>query len=243
MIIAFTRLHYGLDYLSYVMRSVLPYVDKYVILYTPVASFGRVPAIPCPDSRDDLYHMASEAAGDKLDWREGLTVSAKVAMDLYPEADIALELDADEVIHPHLFECILEQGAQGQLTQHCYRLPFWHHWRSFRYACEDGSWPARLYLPKIEKTGDPVFLDNATGRVHHFGYARKTSDMVYKWEASAHLSDFRPEWWDRIWNKFPDRLMDLHPVSVDYWNAKQIARDILPTVMWEHTYRDMDVIE
>lgn len=241
MIIAFSRVHYGADYLGSVIRSVLPFVDKFVVLYTPFPSDGfRFTPHTCPDSRDELYAIAHGAADDKLDWRDNLRVSAEVAMSLYPEADLALELDADEVIHPLLFEHILEH-RQG-LTARCYRLPFWHHWRRFGYVCEDAGWPARLYLQQNPKNGDPVYYDNAPARVHHFGYARKTDDMRYKWETSVHLPEIRREWWSDIWDSFPMRLNDLHPVTVDMWNARPFAAANLPPVLHDHAYAEMDVI-
>jgi hypothetical protein len=243
MIIAFTRLHYGKDYLASVIASAMPFVDKFVVLYTPVPTFGRNTDMPCPDSREALYNIAVSVAGNKLDWREGLPISAQVAMDLYPDADIALELDADEVIHPLLFEHILRSYQSGKLAERCYRLPFWHHWRSFKYVCEDSGWPARLYLPKNPKNGEASFYDDAPARVHHFGYARSSADTLYKWLTSAHGNEIRPEWWGEIWEKFPERLTDLHPVSRDYWNAQELAAHCLPDAIKYHNYAGKAVIE
>lgn len=246
MIVAFTRLHYGADYLGSVMASALPFVDKYIILYTPTATFGRIPSIPCPESRDTLYEIARACAGDKLEWRDDLPVNAGTAIGLHSDAEITLELDADEVIHPVLFEKILNDYRDGKLDAYCYRLPFLHHWRSFRYVCQDASWPARLYLPRQYK--DPEtnvntqYYANPPAHVHHFGYARNEQDMRYKWEASVHNSDFRANWWSDIWEKFPERLTDLHPVSVDFWNAELFAANGLPPVLGGHPYRDMEVI-
>lgn len=246
MIIAFTRLHYGADYLGYVIRSALPFVDKYVVLYTPTATFGNTPTISCPDPREQLLTIAISAAGNeghKIDWHDDKRPETGEALAMYPDADMALELDADEVIHPWLFEHILENLRDGNLTKFNYRLPFLHYWRSFRYACEDSSWPARLYLPKNAKDGDPAFYDNAPACIHHFGYARKTADVRYKWECSMHNADFRSEWWEEIWHKFPERLTDLHPVSRDFWNAREVDPTCLPEVLKDHDYSWRGVIE
>lgn len=241
MIIAFTRLHYGKDYLGYVIASALPFVDKFIILYTPIPTFGRMPPLACPDSRDELYGIAAAVAGAKLAWREGLAISADVAMRLYPDIELALELDADEVIHPALFEHILHCHQQHELNAYCYRLPFWHHWRSFRYVCEDGSWPARLYSPHLPRA-DAVYYEGAPARIHHFGYARAEQDMHYKWATSAHADEFRAAWWHDIWCKFPDRLTDLHPVSRDYWYAQPFDVADLPPILHSHPYRERMVI-
>ena len=241
MIVAFTRLHYGKDYLGWVISSALPFVDKFIVLYTPVPTFGRATPLPCPDSREELLGIAQTVAGDKLDWREGLSISAEVAMKLYPDTELALELDADEVIHPALFEQIRDRHAKGELTAYCYRLPFWHHWRSFRYVCDDGGWPARLYSPQKPRA-DAVYFDGAAARVHHFGYARAEADMRYKWSTSAHGDEFRADWWQDIWCKFPERLTDLHPVSRDYWHAQLLEADKLPPILRDHPYIDREVI-
>ena len=242
MIVAFTRLHYGQDYLASVIRSALPFVDKYVILYSPSATFGRTPEIPCPDDRERLLEIARETAGHKLDWHDDKTPEAGNAISLYADTTLALELDADEVIHPWLMESIMENYRDGNLTNWNYRLPFWHHWRSFRYVCEDSGWPARLYLPQQPKS-DPVFFPDPPARIHHFGYARTTADTRYKWECSMHYPELRPEWWSDIWGKFPERLTDLHPVSRDFWNARELDPTCLPDVLRDHPYSDKEVIE
>ena len=59
---------------------------------------------------------------------------------------------------------VLEDLRDGNLTSYNYRLPFWHHWRSFRYVCDDSGWPARLYLPRQPKA-DPVFYPNPQARI------------------------------------------------------------------------------
>lgn len=241
-IIAFTRLHYGADYLASVIQSALSFVDKYVILYTAYPTFGRYTDVPNPDNRETLYNIAASVAGDKLDWREGVPVEAETAWQLYPQADIALELDADEVIEPQLFRQAIDMFNRGELTSYCYRLPFLHHWRSFGYVCEDSGWPARLYIPRNQKS-DAVHLPNPAGYVHHFGYARANVDMRYKWETSAHIGELRREWWAETWNAFPQRLTDVHPVSVNFWDAKPYNRNLLPSFMHAHPYFDREVIE
>jgi len=241
MIVAFTRLHYGKDYLGWVISSALPFVDKFIVLYTPVPTFGRATPLTCPDSREELLGIAQTVAGDKLDWREGLSISAEVAMKLYPDTELALELDADEVIHPALFEQIWDRHAKGELTAYCYRLPFWHHWRSFRHVCEDSGWPARLYFPKRERK-DAAFYADPAGRVHHFGYARRDADMRYKWECSMHAGEIRADWWGDIWEKYPDRLTDLHPVAANFWNAEALDPLCLPPILHNHPYSHLEVI-
>ncbi len=241
MRVAFTRLHYGKDYLGYVIASALPFVDKFVVLYTPNATFGRTPTSPCPDTRDELQAIAQTVAGDRLDWHDNLPPETGEVLRLYPDADFALELDADEIIHPALFKQINDDLSAGRLTEYCYRLPFWHHWRSFRHVCEDSGWPARLYFPKRERK-DAAFYADPAGRVHHFGYARRDADMRYKWECSMHAGEIRADWWGDIWEKYPARLTDLHPVAANFWDAKPLDPLRLPPVLHNHPYSHLEVI-
>lgn len=242
-VIGLTRVHYGADYLDVVLRSAASFVNKHIVLYTPAPTFGFRTSMTCPDTRDQLYEIARNAIGASLDWREGLPVEVETAFSLEPDADVVLELDADEVIHPTLMASILDSYGRGELTARRYRLPFMHHWRSFDYGCTDGSWPVRLYLPKHADTAEPEYFHVKTGRyIHHFGYARSVADTQYKAEISAHRGEFRAEWWQDIFLNFPQRLTDLHPVSRDFWNAGRIARHVLPPVLWQHPYADREVI-
>lgn len=242
MIIAVSRVHYGKDYLASVIQSALPYVDKFVVLYTPVPTFGRFTDMPCPDSREALYNIALAVGGKKMDWREGVPTLPDTVWHLYPQANIVLELDADEIIEPQLFEGILTDYEAGKLDQFCYRLPFLHHWRSFNYVCKDAGWPARLYLPKYPRA-EAHYYDNPSGYIHHFGYARNRYDTEYKWQTSTHIGELRPEWWTEVWDKFPERLTDIHPVSRDFWNAEPYDKCKLPVFMHNHVYFDREVID
>jgi hypothetical protein len=240
MIVAFSRVHYGKDYLSDVIRSALPFVDRFLVMYTPVPTFGRSTPLRCPDTRDEIHELAVSSAGDKLDWREDVPVEAGTAISIYNDADMVIEMDADEVYHQDLLAHMVESYRTGKLTEYCYRLPFLHHWRSFYYTCKDASWPARLYIP-ANKGKDTVYYEDAPAFVHHFGYARSTSDMQYKWETSVHMPELRLDWWD-TWKAFPDRLTDLHPTIENYWCAEPLDRAALPAALINHPYGDMEVI-
>lgn len=242
-IIAVSRVHYGVDYLPYVLRSALPFVDKHLVIYTPVPTFGRYTDLPNPDSRDALLNAAQSVGSDKVLWVEGVPVEVDTALRYFPDADIVLELDADEIIEPALFQDIIARYERGELTHRAYRLPFLHFWRSFNHACDDAGWPVRLYLPKNAHGVPQMYPTGDSGRVLHFGYARRESDMRYKWETSVHVGELRPEWWRDIWARFPERLMDVHPVIRDFWNAESFDKALLPAVLQDHPYFELEVIE
>lgn len=241
MIIGYTMLHYGIDYLAYALESLRPFVDRHVILYSEAPTFGNYSQFPCPDSRDALWGIAHGVLGSKLDWRENMPQNYQTIIDLYPDAELILEIDADEVMSPALIGDILRRYRSEQLSVQRYRLPMVHHWRSFNYICRDASWPVRLCVPgNAEGEG---FYPSVPSFMHHFGYARSCADMQYKIETSVHRPEWRQEWWTDTFLRFPERLTDLHPVSVGLWNAEPYDRLNLPAVLHHHPYWDKEVIE
>lgn len=244
MIVALTRLHYGADYLDAVIRSTEPIAAKHIILYTEHPSFGRDTDLPCPDSRDALKRIAEIAGGDRLHWIDNPAPGVAAALGLFRDIEMLLELDGDEVLHQDLAADILARYRAGELTAPRYRLPMIHHWRSFGYACSDGQWPTRLYLPGLPGEAIAWYPPTEPKRyIHHFGYARRTADMRYKWAVSLHGPEMRADWWPDIWEGFPERLADLHPVSDNgFWKAEPFPDSDLPAVLINHPYRDLAVI-
>lgn len=241
-IVALTRLHYGSDYLDAVIRSTEGFADKHLVVYTPVPTFGQGTDLPNPDTRDQLLTIAQRAAGKRLHWVEGQIPSVFVTYHEFADVDVILELDADEVIHQDLLRDIRQKLDRGELDHFRYRLPMIHHWRCFHLGCTDGQWPERLYLPKA-KNRDTAYYDRVGSYIHHFGYARRDVDMRYKWGVSLHKPELRPEWWTEIWDKFPERLKDLHPTNNDFWNADPFEDGLLPAALINHPYRYLEVIK
>lgn len=242
-IVAVTRCHYGLDYIAAVVESTAPLADKHIILYSARPTFHHATALPNPDSEADLRAIAEEAGKGRVEWHNDMPVSVAQAMALYPEADMILELDADEIIEPLLCRGVVERYARGELTAYCYRLPMLHFWRSFSYVCKDGNHPQRLYLPAHRDKGDTAFFPETRGNILHMGYARTIVDMQYKLSLSEHQDEFRPRWWDDRFMCFPDVLTDLHPITPDMWNAEFYDRELLPGCLRRHKYYDLKVIE
>lgn len=245
MIDALTRLHYGAPYLDAVIRSTEGLAERHWVVYTDVHNFPGAPTIPCPDSRDQLYEIARIAGGERLRWVEDSNPGVNVVLSQHPEIGLLLELDSDEVLHQDLAAHIRVAWEAGELDHRQYRLPMVHHWRSFRYACSDGQWPVRLYLPyaPIEAVGWYERLDPPR-YIHHFGYVQPRDHMRYKWMLSIHKSELRPEWFAEIYDGFPDRLTDLHPVSNNgFWNAEPFEDGLLPAALINHPYRCQEVVD
>jgi len=246
VIVGYTMLHYGVDYLASALASLRDYVDKRVIIYSPTPTFGSRTDLPCPDSGDALRAIAESVLGKKLVWAGNWPQNYESVKRILPETKIILEVDADEVWPVDLVARVLRLWRTDELTHDRYRMPMIHHWRSFGYVCRDQSWPIRLGLFN-RKAHEPIPWLYSGSPIHHFGYARSLSDMRYKIDTSAHKSEWRAGWWE---NKFlpwtpdvgPQGMTDLHPVAVNLWNSEPYDRADLPEFMHDHPNFDKAVI-
>lgn len=241
---ALTRLHYGAPFLDAVIRSTEGLAEHHWIVYTETHNFPGNPTMPCPDTRDQLYEIARIAGGDRLRWLDHPAPGVGVVLGEHHEIDAMLELDGDEPIHQDLAADIRRKLESGELNHRRYRIPMCHHWRSFKYVCYDGQWPVRLYLPHAE-VDDVAWYDRMVPEryIHHMGYVQPRAHMIYKWMLSIHKAELRPEWFTEIYDKFPERLTDLHPVSKDFWNAEPINMSELPACLITHPYRELEMVD
>lgn len=104
MIVAYTALHYGSPYLEWAIRSVIDYVDEYIVLYSPQGSHGhRVNHIDLPpsDDKEQLQWIVYQAAKGKHRWIDGnWTHEGQQRDNIYqyaPDADLIIVLDYDEI--------------------------------------------------------------------------------------------------------------------------------------------------
>ena len=241
---ALTRFHYGTPYENAMIRSTEGLAERHWIVYTDKHNFPGNPTIPCPDTRETVYEIATQAANGRLGWIDHPAPAVSVVLSQHPEIDLLLELDSDEVIHQDLAADIKRRFEAGELDYTRYRLPCLHHWRSFHYGCTDGQWPIRVYVPHAPIDEVAFYPTMEPQRyVHHFGYVLPRIYMQYKWMLSIHKDEMRPEWFTEIYDRFPERMTDLHPVSHNFWDAKEIPDGDLPAVLINHPYRYLEVVE
>lgn len=244
--IAYTALHYGRDYLGSAIRSVIDAVDEYHVLYTAQGSHGTRTALPCPETRDELYTIAEAAAGAKLRWHDGDWLyenqQRESILRYAPDADVILVLDADEI-----WEDVgraLEDATGYNVWR--VRLPMVHFWRSFHKAILlDPAFPERVInLRKAHQI--PVYTTQRklSGLICHMGYAQRAEIVEYKQHVHGHAAQWRTDC-----NWFEDRFLanaqiDCHPVGSEYWNPEPVNPwDYLPEWMKDHPYADLEVIE
>lgn len=241
-IVSYTALHYGADYLGWVIRSVIDHVDQHVILYCPHGSHGSRTDRPCPDTRDELYAIAQAAAGDKLLWIDGdwaqENQQRESIYEYAPDADVILVVDADEIwpLAWGSWYGMIELGYQT------IRLPIIHFWRSFwRAIIHDPAYPQRLIFPK-NRGGDWTASNNRP--ICHMGYARSPEAVHYKLLIHGHKGQLRDIDWYMRERFLANAQQDCHPVGSEWWQPEPVnPLDFMPQWMSQHPYFGMQVIE
>lgn len=258
-VIAYTALHYGRDYLAYAIQSVIDYIDEYHVIYSAVGSHGHRTQIPCPETRDELYAIASTVAGSKLRWHDGEWAHEGLQRESIhqyaPDADVIVVLDSDEIWPEHL----IWAATKGELGRHMgvrrLRMPMIHYWRSFhRAVLHDPAFPERVIYPKITNGvetynswtvgEDRNLRDGRTISINHMGYAQRPEIVEYKILTHGHRNEWRH---DVDWFKdkyLANAQMDCHPVGSEYWNPESVnPLDYMPAFMQSHPYYKLQVIE
>ncbi len=242
-IICSIALLYGKCYLNHAIRSIIDDVDSVIILYSPVGSHGHRTDAPCPDTRDELYQIAYQAAGEKLRWfdgqwrREGEQRDS--IYDIVPDADCIVVLDSDECYSPGLVGAAIQKGIDENVRQ--VLIPLVHMWRSFSKGfTHDPAAPTRIIFPKV-KDGVTTFVPPNHQRLWHYGYSITPELMRYKWLIHGHLAEQRKDidWLNDVY--LANRQYDCHPVGSEYW---QIVEDVTPPdFMMDHPFAGLDLIE
>lgn len=242
-VIAYCALHYGADFLPWSIRSIIDSVDEWHILYSPTGSHSvRIPE-PCPETRDQLFRIASVEAGDKLRWHDGdwwrENQQRESIYQYAPDADMIIVVDADEVFAPGLAAYLVKLAPF--VTYRFTRLPFWHYWRSLkRVIRHDPAFPVRMILPRWQG-GEatfhiPPWLPDDF-RVHHFGYSQRSDIVRYKMKVHGHIAELRSRWFEDVF--MANAQTDCHPVGSEWWNPEPCD---VPHFMTNHPFAALEVI-
>jgi hypothetical protein len=247
-IIGYSALLYGKDYLGHAIRSIIDEVDEYFVLYTPIGSHGHRTSTPCPDTRDELYDIAYQAAGEKLRWFESTWTHEGQQRDsifaLAPDADVIVVLDSDEIWPPGLLREAIEETSTWHRRD--IRMPMIHYWRSLKQVIlHDPAFPVRLIYPNT-KSGAETFTPHQGPcvqyrTINHFGYAQRSEIVKYKQETHGHKNEWRKDcdWFHDIFMN-PLRTTDLHPVGSTAWNWESVD---VPEFLKDHPFASLDLIE
>lgn len=245
-VVGFTALHYGRDYLAYAIRSIIDHIDEYHVAYSAIGSHGHRSDVKCPETREELYAIASAAAGDKLRWHDGEWEhegwQRDSIFDNAPDADAIIVLDADEIWPEDLIKTVVELPADKAPVRRL-RVQMVHFWRSFyRAVLHDPAFPIRIIYPKVDT--DREFTLSYPGKIAHMGYAQRPEIVQYKQLTHGHRNE-----WRRDVDWFADKFManaqtDTHPVGSEFWWPERVdPMDYMPRWMQDHPYYHMQVIE
>lgn len=218
-IVAFSTLHYGMDYIRESIRSVFDAVDEFHFIYTPTPTFGFQTDAVCPDHPADLYDAAREACGTKFHWftaspnqfrSEGEHVG--YSRVLVPDADVYVRLDVDEIWTAGLLQAAVQHAVDEGVSK--VRLPMIHYWRSlYKAVTNDPAYPDRVTYVHGDPLRESTFRE--AGVIHHLGYAQNSAVVKYKQDISAHRNEWRAGWYE---TKFaPNAQDDVHPVIGNGW--------------------------
>lgn len=233
-VIAYYILHYGKEYLNFSIKSIYPYVDEILILYTRHPSHGTRSGLINPDTRDELKEQVYDP-NHKVLWIDGVwgnETSHRLRAEQECKnrgADIMVIADYDEIWTDQLPELI--EIASNNDT---YRINIYmeHLWKGFDLICRDGHRQGRIYNLNVDNRNEVCTILNESPAVYHFGYAISDEIMKYKLSIHGHISEFRAGWYDMVWMK--DQLKDVHPVCIDMWNPEKFDKNKLPEVMKKH---------
>jgi hypothetical protein len=251
-VIAYTALHYGVEYLPWALRSVQNAVDEIHILYSPKPSYGHGTDLPCPETEGDLRIAASKFIKKPLYWHtgdwngEGNHRHAILEIAQKAKADLIVWVDADEVWdHDSLLYC-LNKAYQQPAKE--FRVKFIHFWKSFKWTCTDPCMPVRIVNPNgagTEYIHQPL-------PVLHFGYALKPATVFYKQAIHGHKSEWKPGWFDKTYMGWKEGEEDVHPTcgrnerNEAFWIPRPTPPDVrvvLKEQMYDHPYYGLDRIE
>ena len=239
--LAYMILHTGKPYFRAAIEAMCPQVDTILILYSAKPSQGYTTDLVPPDTRDELRQLCPEAVWIEGEWRNEVehTEAVKTYVGGY---DWLIRFDSDEIFPPGIVDEMISQANETKFKR--YRIPFVHFWRSFSRVCRDSSHPIRLERVGTADNSQTPTLDSKGGKyvVYHGGYAQPTKYIKYKMETSGHKTEWRPNWFKDRW--LANAQEDVHPVMFPtHWHTEDFDKNLLPEVLKNHPYFDMEVIE
>lgn len=249
-ILGYIPLFYGKEYLHACITSMLPWVDKLIIVYVDKGSQGHATNVPCPETKEELQAIVTNIGSDKIEWHNCINEKHPTEPYFANESehrnyihkfskgyDMIFTLDADEVVEAEDMPAAIEHVMRST-KRHISINGFINFWRSFDYACLDGFRPFR-FINLHNASGATDESDLCKLRIYHFSTCQDIRTIRFKWNVSGHASELRPGWIDQVYLGWREDMIDeprqnLHPVAHDIWNAIRFDKTKLPEVLREH---------
>jgi len=237
---AYYPVHYGTEYFNASIKSIDPYVEKILVLYTAKPSYGHGTDKKCPETEEELKNIAF-ASSDKIEWinidanNEGNHRS--LAFDRADGYDVMVTLDTDEVWDPISLERCIKETYDGEAWRRNIN-GFVHFWKSFNWACTDQFEPGRLFNLKRNNTMEVPIV----GTIYHFGYAQSDKIMNYKFEIHGHKNELKPGWLENTYYTWEPGRGDLHPTCGVWPEARPFDKSTMPDVLKNHPNFNKEII-
>lgn len=236
-VLGYVPLMYGAEYLEACIRSMLPWVDKLIVVYVDRGSQGHSTSHQCPEARDQLYNIAQACNEGKMEWHDCGTFQNESAHRRYIEQfaegyDLIFTLDADEICEPADMPAAIDTAFRSD-KRHIGINGFINFWRSFDFVCLDGFRPFR-FVNLRNRDGQET--EACKLRIYHFSTCQNIDIVRFKWNVSGHKNELKPGWIDHIYLKWmpENQFGDLHPVSYNLWNTVPFDKTTLPDVLKSH---------
>ena len=235
-VLAYTALHYGMEYLEQTIKSIDDHVDKIVCLYTEKPSYGFNSVIKCPESEKDLRDLA-HASSNKIQW---VKIRAKnegqhrnMAFNYSAGYDIMLTLDSDEIMERDSLADLIKRASQTD-SRYIGIDGFVNFWRSFDYIVVDWFHPVRIHNLRSKNRQQK----DIKGTVYHMGYAQSEAIMRYKFQVHGHKNEIMSNYLDKkyyAWTQIDCGVNWLHPASTTIWqDAEKYDKSQLPDLLKSH---------
>lgn len=244
-VLGFMTIHYGLEYLKESLTSIKDHVEGMVISYVHKPSHGFKTILDCPDKAEDIRNVCEEVLGNKLIWDEADFYGAEnihrsVAKKYSQRFDLILTIDADEVFEPTEINNALNYAYTH--PERYYGINgYLNFWRCFDYVCLDGFRPIR-----IENLNNHNSLQNLNCplTIYHFSTAQSRAVMEYKYSCFGHANEIKPDYLEKVFYKWTpeNNFGDLHPVSINLWNAVKFDKNKMPDFLKKHPNFDKTLI-
>jgi hypothetical protein len=243
--LGFMTIHYGLEYLKESLTSIKDHVEGMVISYVHKPSHGFKTILNCPDKAEDIRKVCEEVLGNKLIWDEAEFYGAEnihrsVAKKYSQGFDLIFTIDADEVFEPTEINNALNYAYTH--NEKYYGINgYLNFWRCFDYVCLDGFRPIR-----IENLNNHNSLQNLNCplTIYHFSTAQSKAVMEYKYSCFGHANEIKADYLEKVFYKWTpeNNFGDLHPVSINLWNAVKFDKNKMPDFLKKHPNFDKTLI-
>jgi hypothetical protein len=241
MVLAYTALHYGKEYLKEAIEAVKNSVDIHLMLYTREPSYGHGTDMINPDTEEELKAICDQF--DHVVWMDienrakAENVHRQIAIDyaIKNKFDIVLVVDSDEVWIPERVQEAIDYAANSSNGRFGIRGSQWVTlWKSFDEYVTDGFAPIRLFNLKNDINKEELI---EKGFLYHMGYCISDALMEYKISCHGHKNDFRNNsgWYRDKWVNYKKGVQYLHPATQAYWiDAQPFDKTTLPDVLKKH---------